>query len=55
MSATRVEPPLHPPGPEKITINFHNGKEAEVDTFDHESWLKWCNIKSLSPKLSIHS
>ena len=43
VSATRVEPPLHPPGPEKITINFHNGKEAEVDTFDHESWLKWCN------------
>ena len=23
VSATRVEPPLHHPGPEKITMNFH--------------------------------
>ena len=43
VSATRVEPPLHPPGPEKITMNFHNGKEAEVNTFDHEYFIKWCN------------
>jgi len=43
VSATRVEPPLHPPGPEKITMNFHNGKEAEVNTFDHEYFIDWCN------------
>jgi len=30
--ATRVEPPLHPPGPEKITISLGN----EVDEFDYE-------------------
>ena len=43
VSATRVEPPLHPPGPEKITINFHNGKEAEADNFDHKAFIDWCN------------
>lgn len=30
--ATRVEPPLHPPGPEKITLALGN----EVDEFDYE-------------------
>lgn len=30
--ATRVEPPLHPPGPEKITVDF--GIEAEEFSFD---------------------
>ena len=43
VTATRVEPPLHPPGREKITMNFHNGKEAEVNTFDHEYFIDWCN------------
>ena len=43
VSATRVEPPLHPPGPEKITMNFHFGKECEADNFDHEHFIKWCN------------
>ena len=43
VSATRVEPPLHPPGPEKITINFHIGKECEAHNFDNDAWLKWCN------------
>lgn len=37
VSATRVEPPLHPPGPEKIIMNF--GIEAEE--FDLEEWNKW--------------
>lgn len=37
VSATRVEPPLHPPGPEKITMNF--GIEAEE--FKSEDWNKW--------------
>lgn len=31
VSATRVEPPLHPPGPEKITVDF--GVEANEFTF----------------------
>ena len=43
VSATRVEPPLHPPGPEKITMNFHIGRECEAHNFDHEDWLQWCN------------
>ena len=47
VSATRVEPALHPPGPEKITMNFHNGKEAEVNTFDHEYFNDWCNTVAL--------
>ena len=47
VSATRVEPALHPPGPEKITMNFHNGKEAEVNTFDHEYFIDWCNTVAL--------
>ena len=42
-SATRVEPPLHPPGPEKITMNFHIGKECEADNFDHKAFIDWCN------------
>jgi glycosyltransferase involved in cell wall biosynthesis len=32
VSATRVEPPLHPPGPEKITVDF--GVEANQFSFD---------------------
>jgi glycosyltransferase involved in cell wall biosynthesis len=34
VSATRVEPPLHPPGLEKITIDFG----TEVDQFDINKW-----------------
>ncbi len=36
VSATRVEPPLHPSGPEKITVDF--GIEAEQ--FDFDKWYK---------------
>ena len=43
VSATRVEPRLHPPGPEKITMNFHFGRECEVDNFDHKHFIDWCN------------
>jgi len=43
VSATRVEPPLHPPGPEKITVNFHIGKECEADNFDHKAFIEWCH------------
>jgi hypothetical protein len=43
VSATRVEPHLHPPGPEKITMNFHIGKECEADNFDHKHFIDWCH------------
>jgi len=36
VSATRVEPPLHPPGPEKLTENFG----IEVEEFNFESWYE---------------
>ena len=36
VSATRVEPPLHPPGPEKIIENFG----IEVDEFDFKKWYR---------------
>ena len=41
VSATRVEPPLHPPGPEKITMNFHIGKECEAHNFDWDGFYNW--------------
>jgi len=34
VSATRVEPPLHPPGPEKITVDFG----IEANQFDFNKW-----------------
>ena len=37
VSATRVEPPLHPPGPEKITQDFG----IEADEFKEKEWLEW--------------
>ena len=36
VSATRVEPPLHPDGPEKILRNYG----IEVEQFDFESWYE---------------
>tara|TARA_R100000030_G_scaffold87337_2_gene70995 strand:+ start:6917 stop:8092 length:1176 start_codon:yes stop_codon:yes gene_type:complete len=36
VTATRVEPPLHPDGPEKIMMNFG----IEVDEFNFDSWYK---------------
>lgn len=37
VSLTRIEPPLHPPGPEKITAAF--GEEPE--DFDENKFLSW--------------
>jgi len=37
VSATRVEPPLHPDGPEKIIKNFG----IEVDEFSYDDFCKW--------------
>ncbi len=39
VSATRVEPPLHPPGPEKIIEDFG----SEVEDFDMEKFYHWAN------------
>ena len=36
VSATRVEPPLHPDGPEKILRNYG----VEVDEFDFDKWYE---------------
>lgn len=48
VTATRVEPPLHPPGPEKITINFG----MEVETFDKGNWEMFCNDAIKSNKVT---
>lgn len=42
VSLTRIEPPLHPPGPEKICIGF--GQEPEE--FKEQEFLKWFNETS---------
>lgn len=48
VSATRVEPPLHPPGPEKIIKNF--GVEAEE--FNFNSWTDWCRNSNEQTKFN---
>ena len=37
VSATRVEPPLHPDGPEKVLMNFG----IEVEDFDYNKFCDW--------------
>ncbi len=44
VSATRVEPPLHPPGPEKIIEDFG----SEVEDFDIDRFYDWAR----QPKMS---
>ncbi len=44
VSATRVEPPLHPPGTEKIIEDFG----SEVEDFDIDKFYEWCE----KPKFS---
>ena len=39
VSATRVEPPLHPDGPEKMLVDFG----IEVDDFDIDKFNNWVN------------
>ena len=39
VSATRVEPPLHPDGPEKVLMNFG----IEVDEFNYDNFCNWVN------------
>ncbi len=37
VSLTRIEPPLHPPGPEKVLANFG----TEPEEFNEEAFLQW--------------
>ena len=37
VSATRVEPPLHPDGPEKMLVDFG----VEVEDFDYDKFCDW--------------
>ena len=37
VSLTRIEPPLHPPGPEKVLANFG----TEPEEFNEEAFLNW--------------
>ena len=37
VSATRVEPPLHPDGPEKVLMNFG----MEIDEFNYDKFCEW--------------
>ena len=39
VSATRIEPPLHPDGPEKVLYDFG----IEPEEFDEEGLLEWIN------------
>jgi len=41
VSATRIEPPLHPPGPEKIIKDFG----IEPEEFDEQGLLDWLNYQ----------
>jgi glycosyltransferase involved in cell wall biosynthesis len=38
VSATRIEPPLHPPGPEKVTEDFG----VEADQFKKDEFIDYC-------------
>lgn len=43
VSATRIEPPLHPPGPEKFVMDF--GMEPEEFTAKKKEFLKFVKVK----------
>lgn len=42
VAATRIEPSLHPPGPEKIVKDFCS-KEVEPEYFNESNFLEWFN------------
>tara|TARA_R110001592_G_scaffold3996_8_gene22614 strand:+ start:7572 stop:8765 length:1194 start_codon:yes stop_codon:yes gene_type:complete len=42
VAATRIEPSLHPPGPEKIIKDFCS-EEVEPEYFNEDNFLKWFN------------
>lgn len=46
--ATRIEPPLHPPGPEKIVMDFGMWPEVDIqDGFKEEELLRFAEKESL--------
>jgi glycosyltransferase involved in cell wall biosynthesis len=48
VSATRIEPPLHPPGPEKYVKDF--GMEPEEFQLQYESFEKFVEVKQAENK-----
>jgi glycosyltransferase involved in cell wall biosynthesis len=51
VSLTRIEPPLHPPGPEKIFIEWG---ATEPEQFDETGFLKWfANLERKQPTEGI--
>lgn len=46
VSLTRIEPPLHPPGPEKVLMDF----KTEPEDFNEEDFLKWYQGYQFSAK-----
>lgn len=46
VSLTRIEPPLHPPGPEKVLMDF----KTEPEDFNEEEFLKWYEGYEVSAK-----
>lgn len=46
VSLTRIEPPLHPPGPEKVLMDF----KTEPEDFNEEEFLKWYRGYQFSAK-----
>lgn len=46
VSLTRIEPPLHPPGPEKVLMDF----KTEPEDFNEEEFLKWYEGYEVSVK-----
>lgn len=49
VSLTRIEPPLHPPGPEKVLMDF----KTEPEDFNEEDFLKWYQGYQFSAKGKI--
>lgn len=48
VSATRIEPPLHPPGPEKYVMNF--GMEPEEFVLQYEAFENFVEVKQAENK-----
>ena len=48
VTATRVEPPLHPEGPEKIVKNFG----IEPEEFEQGEWDVWCETQLSNLKIT---
>lgn len=49
VSLTRIEPPLHPPGPEKVLMDF----KTEPEDFNEEEFLNWYSKYQFTAKDKI--